>query len=99
MKISDKIILFFFLAALLYLWSNVCVAYGVLKERQNSLCIMPYQVDQWKSVINVAEKVYTNVSQSYNSEIDKTKQEAQHWRDSYFQLKKQTDQKQLTLSQ
>jgi len=93
MKTENKIILFFFCACLLYLWSAVCIANGALRERLDSVCATPWQIEQWVKSIDTARTVYLNTADSRGQEIEKLRAEAQTWRDRYYLLKQQTDDK------
>ena len=97
MELKNKIILFFFIASLLYLWTHTSIAFGVLKERESSVCIAPYQVEQWKSVIDVARSYYVGSAAQYEKEIHQSKSETQRWRDSYFLLKQKNNNSAATL--
>ena len=86
-KFYPKIVVFFFLACLLYLWTNVSIVFGALKERQTSVCVDQYQIRQWQSTIEVAKNFYLDSVGRNQEEIKQAQDEAQYWRDSYLLLK------------
>lgn len=84
MKTENKIILFFFFACLLYIWTQVAIAFGILKERQASTCVQPYQLSQWYTTIDLAKAVYTDVSQNYVDQMNECNNQVEHWKKQYY---------------
>lgn len=89
MKITDQQIikgfyLILFPTVLLFLIVHVAVLQGALKERESKDCTTPAQMSQWRSVINLAEGVYLNVSKDYRTNLEALEGSVKYWRDSYL---------------
>ncbi len=91
MKLEEKIILGFFILALQFLIIIFSIGIGIQKVREHSICVKPYQIDQWRSVIDVAEGVYLIEDAQDKAELEQCRGEERKWRDWYYSLKRETD--------
>lgn len=76
---------------LIYLYGELNLATGRLKERQSRQCLTAAQVENWKSVISLAENVYLNVSQDYQTNLDALEGSVKYWRGSSLWYSDQLD--------
>jgi hypothetical protein len=89
-KKSCKIlIIILFSVAALFLYTNLCVLYGSIKEREGKSCIGPIELSTYKETLMVAETICVGVQKDRSDELSKCRDEIQKWRDSYFYIKSQ----------
>ena len=88
-KILNIFYIVLFSGVLLYLIIHFAFANGVMAERQSQICLTPSQAQNWQSVIDIAENIYLNVSDNYQTNIEALDGEIKYWKDSYFWQKDQ----------
>lgn len=89
-KKSCKIlIIILFTGATLFLYTNLCVLYGAIKERDRKACIGPVELSTYKETLKIAETICVGVQKDRSDELNQCQAEIQKWRDSYFYIKSQ----------
>jgi len=83
------LIIILFIGTALFLYTNICVMYGAMKERNGKACIEPIELSTYKETLMVAETICVGVQKDKREELNSCRQEIQKWRDSYFYIKSQ----------
>lgn len=79
----------------LYLSANLCITYGVLKEREAKNCIKGDELLLWENTLKTAHSICVDVQQNQLSEIkqnyltriETAEQEAEKWKSYYLYQK------------
>jgi len=83
------LIIILFTGAALFLYTNLCILYGALKERKAKICIGAYELATYEKTLETASLICIGVQQFKSSELSQCQAETKRWHDNYFWLKSQ----------
>lgn len=75
----------------IYLYSNLCILYGVAKERENSICISPEAQSFAEDNLRVAQEICVSHYNAWRAEQDgklsSCQADLKKWQNSFYKLK------------
>lgn len=88
-----KITFLFFIISFLFIYTHLCILYGVLKERKAKACIGPVELSTYESTLNTAQTICSTIASYKVSELNKClsdkEGEITKWKNNYNWLKRQ----------
>ena len=98
-SILTKVMAVIFFFALLYVFANVCVLYGVNKERSSKVCVGVQEMQDYKDTLATAEAICVDIQRQqmgeikngYNTSLKLAEEEAKKWKGIYTQKLKETN--------
>jgi len=98
-KIILSIVIAIFITGFLFLGAQLCIVYGVIKERETKNCIKGSELQMWENTLKTAQAICVDVQQnqladikeSYESRTKIAEAEAEKWKSYYLFLKQQNE--------
>ena len=98
-KIILSIVIAIFITGFLFLGAQLCIVYGVIKERETKNCIKGSELQMWENTLKTAQAICVDVQQNqlvaikenYESRVRLAEAEAKKWKGYYLFLKKQNE--------
>ena len=101
-----KCSIFILITGLLYLGANLCIVYGVMKERANKNCVGAEVLLTYERTLELANSICVDVQvnqleeikENYKNKVDTAEAEALKWKNYYLHQKKQYEDNQENIN-
>ena len=98
-KIILSIVIAIFITGFLFLGAQLCIVYGVIKERETKNCIKGSELQMWENTLKTAQAICVDVQQNqladikdnYENRARLAEAEAEKWKSYYLFLKQQNE--------